>query len=87
MGAPRTRKTSETQDAGQRPGLYVARKANVPASGRDVCKFGRKIERTTYLYVFAVGCIKRVQPVVFTVRNSGVRGGNSVGLRKLVSKL
>src|SRR5208283_4867435 len=33
------------------------------------------------------GKSSRVQPVVLTSRNNGVRGGNNAGVRKLVSKL
>jgi hypothetical protein len=48
--------------------------------------FGNWVWSCLYLYE-ELGANTRVQLVVLTVRNSGVRGGSKVGLRKLVSKL
>jgi len=54
---------------------------NVPADGRDVPK--KQIERKTAFY-WSASC-SRVQPVVSTSWNSGVRGGSDEGLRNVES--
>ena len=48
---------------------------------------GRLEGLTRVAQLYWPGNSKRVQPVVFTSRNSGVRGGSSVGFRKFTSKL